>query len=233
MPNHSTKTIVITGVSRGLGRGLCDQLIALGHTVIGIARSADAIRSLQARYPAANEFSQVDVTDPVQVDTWAKRTLAGGRSPDLLINNAGAMNTNALLWQIPAEEFSRVIRVNLTGTFHCIRAFVPSMIAAGRGGIINMSSGWGTTTSPLVAPYCASKWGVEGLSQALAQELPGQLFCVALNPGVIDTDMLRSCFGASAEQYPSVREWSQRAAPYLLTLSRRENGMSLSVAEAP
>ena len=74
--------------------------------------------------------------------------------------------------------------------------------------IVNFSSGWGRSTSAEVAPYCATKWAIEGLSQALAQELPKGMACVALNPGIIDTEMLRSCFGESAASYPDAAEWA-------------------------
>jgi NAD(P)-dependent dehydrogenase (short-subunit alcohol dehydrogenase family) len=79
-----------------------------------------------------------------------------------------------------------------------------------------------------VAPYCASKWAIEGLTRALAQELPPGLAAVPLNPGVIDTDMLRSCFGQEAAEYPSAEEWAERAAPFLLGLGPDDNGKPLT-----
>src|SRR5207302_9465479 len=127
--------------------------------------------------------------------------------PDLLVNNAALVNDNAPLWEVPPDQFSRVIDVNIKGVYHVIRAFVPAMIRKGSGVIINFSSGWGRSTSPEVAPYCATKFAIEGLTQALAQELPEGLAAVPLNPGVIDTDMLRSCFGDSAGGYPKPEGW--------------------------
>jgi NAD(P)-dependent dehydrogenase (short-subunit alcohol dehydrogenase family) len=99
--------------------------------------------------------------------------------------------------------------------------------------IVNLSSGWGRSASPEVAAYCASKWAIEGLTKALAQELPEGMAAVPLNPGVINTDMLQKCFGAEAENYPKAREWAQRAGPFILTLGRKDNGQSLSVPGAP
>lgn len=72
--------------------------------------------------------------------------------------------------------------------------------------IVNISSGWGRSTSPEVAPYCASKWAIEGLTQALAQELPSGMVTVALNPGIIHTDMLNICFGEEAKYYTPINE---------------------------
>ena len=103
------------------------------------------------------------------------------------------------------------------------------MVAKSRGVIVNFSSGWGRSTSPEVAPYCATKYAIEGLTLALAQELPSGMCAVPLNPGIIDTDMLRSCFGGQAAEYPSPEEWSRTAAPFLLGLSGKDNGKSLSV----
>jgi NAD(P)-dependent dehydrogenase (short-subunit alcohol dehydrogenase family) len=103
------------------------------------------------------------------------------------------------------------------------------MVARGRGVIVNFSSGWGRSTDAEVAPYCASKWAIEGLTQALAQELPSGMAAVPLNPGIIDTAMLRSCFGSSAASHPSPEEWARRAVPFLLALGPRDNGRPLTV----
>ena len=80
-----------------------------------------------------------------------------------------------------------------------------------------------------MAPYCASKYAIEGLTLALAQELPNGLTAVPLNPGIIDTEMLRSCFGAEAAEYPSPVEWARRAAPFIFKIGRGDNGKSLTV----
>jgi NAD(P)-dependent dehydrogenase (short-subunit alcohol dehydrogenase family) len=103
------------------------------------------------------------------------------------------------------------------------------MIARRSGVIVNLSSGWGRSTAPDVAVYCASKWAIEGLTQALAQELPAGMAAVPLNPGIIDTDMLRSCFGPDASAYPSPQKWVKSAAPFLLSLNERHNGQPLTV----
>jgi NAD(P)-dependent dehydrogenase (short-subunit alcohol dehydrogenase family) len=93
--------------------------------------------------------------------------------------------------------------------------------------IVNFSSGWGRSVSPEVAPYCTTKWAIEGLSRALAEELPRPMAAVALNPGVIDTDMLRSCWGDSASSYPDAEHWARRAVPFILKISSRDNGRPL------
>ncbi|MBV9125505.1 MAG: SDR family NAD(P)-dependent oxidoreductase, partial [Planctomycetes bacterium] len=97
------------------------------------------------------------------------------------------------------------------------------------GVIVNFSSGWGRSTSAEVAPYCATKWAIEGLTKALAEELPPGMAAVPLNPGIIDTAMLRECFGADAAHYPRAEDWSRQAVPFLLRLGPGDNGKSLTV----
>jgi NAD(P)-dependent dehydrogenase (short-subunit alcohol dehydrogenase family) len=110
-----------------------------------------------------------------------------------------------------------------------IRHFGPAMVARKRGVIVNLSSGWGRSSEAEVAPYCATKWAIEGLTQALAQELPSGMAAVALNPGVINTDMLRSCWGGSAKNYPTPEQWAERAAPFILGLGPQHNGQPATV----
>ena len=147
---------------------------------------------------------------------------------DVMVNNAGVMPLSPLE-EARTREWDRMIDVNIKGTANVLRSFLPAMVTQGRGVIVNFSSGWGRSTSPEVAPYCASKWAVEGLTGALAQELRDGLAAVPLNPGVIDTDMVRSCFGQEAAEYPSADEWAERAAPFLLGLGPDDNGKPLTV----
>lgn len=230
MKTSPVKVIVITGVTRGLGRAMVERFVELGHTVLGCGRSAAEVANLRKKFVKPHDFSIIDVSRNEQVEDWAKRLLAEHGPPDLLLNNAAVINRNAVLWEVPPDEFQRVIEVNIIGTTNCIRQFVPTMIAAKRGVIVNFSSGWGRSTSAKVAPYCATKWAIEGLTQALAQELPKGMAAIPLNPGVINTDMLQSCFGKSSKSYPTADEWSKLAVPYLLKLGPGDNGQSLSVA---
>src|SRR5271167_4016935 len=108
------KRIVITGVSRGLGRAMTDRFITAGHTVCGCARSSEAIDELRSRWPAPHSFDVVDVVDDDQVRRWAEKVLAGG-PVDLLVNNAALINRNAVLWEVPVEEFDRLVDVNVKG----------------------------------------------------------------------------------------------------------------------
>lgn len=221
------KIIAITGVSRGLGRALTEKFIASGQTVIGCARSQSAIQELQEKYGKPHSFTVVDVADEAQVKTWSNLFI--NSPPDLLINNAALVNHPAPLWEVPSEEFSQLIDVNIKGVVNVIRHVLPSMIKRSSGIIVNISSGWGRSTSPDVAPYCASKWAIEGLTQALAQELPSGMAAIPVNPGIINTDMLKICFADEAELYTPLETWVEKAVPFLLKLSPRDNGKSLSI----
>jgi NAD(P)-dependent dehydrogenase (short-subunit alcohol dehydrogenase family) len=203
--------------------------IDAGHLVCGCTRSAQAVERLSKRWPAPHRFDVVDVADEPAVAAWAKAMLEQFGPPDLLVNNAAVINPNAALWEVPAEEFSRVIDVNIKGVANVIRHFVPAMVRRKKGVIVNLSSTWGRVTSPEVAPYCATKFAVEGLTQALAQELPPGMAAVPLNPGVINTDMLQSCFGAGAKAYPPPEEWAKRSVPFILGLGAKDNGHSATV----
>ncbi len=223
--------IVITGVTRGLGLALAKWFIAHGHGVAGCGRTGQAIFDLRFEHPEPHRFDPVDVTQAVKVNLWAERVMGGEGmvAPDLLINNAGVMNTPAPLWDVPAEEFSKVVAVNLVGVNNVLRAFVPAMVARRRGVIVNLSSGWGRSVSAGVAPYCATKWAIEGLTKALAEDLPEGMAAVPLNPGVIDTAMLGQAWAEGAGAYPKAERWAETAAPFILGLGAADNGRSLSV----
>ena len=227
----SVLRIVMSGVTRGLGRAMLHEFVARGHTVAGCGRSEAAIDDLRLKLAAPHRFATVDVADDVQVGQWARHVLTTMGPPDILINNAALMNTPAPLWEVPAAEFGTLIDVNIKGTANMLRHFVPAMIAENRGVIINFSSGWGRSTAPNVAPYCASKWAIEGLTGALAQELPKGMAAVAMNPGIIDTDMLRRSFGQTAGGYETPTTWAERAVPLLLKLGPKNNGKALNIPE--
>ena len=223
------KRIVITGVTRGIGRGLTEEFARLGHTVIACGRSADPVAALQSALGQPHDIAAVDVIDDRAVADWAKRTLAAHGAPDLLINNAAIINRNSRLVDVPAAEFDAVIDINIKGVANVTRHFAPAMIERNHGVIVNLSSGWGRSTSPDVAPYCATKWAIEGLSKAMADELPSGMACVPLSPGVVNTEMLQSCFGGGADTARKPDAFAKVAAPFLLALGPKDNGHSLTV----
>ena len=223
------RTVLITGVTRGLGRAMVDEFIRLGHTVLGCGRSKKEIDRLIKKFSTPNDFYTVDISSDDEVKSWASLMVSSHGPPDLVLNNAGIINKNAPLWEISSREFSQVIDVNVKGFANIIRHFAPAMIKKRRGVIVNFSSGWGRSTDAEVAPYCASKWAIEGLTLALSQELPSGVAAVSLNPGIINTEMLQSTFGKSASGYISPQDWALQAVPFLLALGPADNGKQLEL----
>jgi NAD(P)-dependent dehydrogenase (short-subunit alcohol dehydrogenase family) len=209
---------------------LTEEFIRAGHTVIGCGRNGEAIFDLRMTYQAPHDFSVVDVALDNKVALWAARVLENESPPDLLINNAGSMNRLSPVWEQEDREFTKVIDVNIRGTQNVIRHFVPAMVTQKKGVIVNFSSGWGRSVSPEVGPYCMTKWAIEGLTKAMAEELPEGMAAIPLNPGVIDTDMLRSCWADGATSYPKAETWARTAASFILKLGPKDNGRSLSVS---
>ena len=197
-----------------------------GWQVAGGARNTSALEKLKPELITDHFLHPFDITQPEEVDKFANLTKDRLGIPDLLVNNAGLINKNAPLTQVQPDEFASVLAVNLGGIHIMIRSFVPMMQKAGRGIIANFSSYWGQSTAPEVGPYCATKWGVEGLTRTLAQELPSGLGAVAFNPGVINTDMLRSTFGDQALTYPCPKDWAKNAVTRLENLSPSDSGNS-------
>ncbi|MCE9527683.1 MAG: SDR family oxidoreductase [Planctomycetales bacterium] len=223
-----TRRIVLTGAGRGLGLAMTEGFIERGHTVIGCGRSQETMQELAKRFGRPHQFDAVDVADEKQVKRWAESVLVDG-PPDLLLNNAAIINRSQPLWEVPTADFSQVIDVNIKGVFHVLRHFVPAMVDRQQGIVVNFSSGWGRSTSPEVASYCATKYAIEGLTLALSAELPQGMAAIPLNPGIINTQMLESAFGAAAADYQAPDEWAETAVPFLLALRPKDNGRSLTV----
>jgi NAD(P)-dependent dehydrogenase (short-subunit alcohol dehydrogenase family) len=223
-----SRTIAVTGATRGLGRALAERFAAEGHRVAGCGRNGAAAEELAQRLGAEHDIAVADVTAP-DLDSWAARVIERFGPPDILVNNAGVINQPRNLWEVPAAEFDAVIDVNVRGVWRVLRLFLPGMIERGRGVVVDMSSGWGRSVAPGVGPYCASKFAVEGMTAALAQELPEGLAAIALNPGVIATDMLRRVWRGGAASYESPADWARRAAPFIVALGPGDNGASLTV----
>jgi NAD(P)-dependent dehydrogenase (short-subunit alcohol dehydrogenase family) len=220
-------TIWLTGCTAGLGRALVPEFLKAGHLLVGCGRNEIALAHLKSEFPEAH-FIPCNVANDDEVASFCEAALRATGTPDLLINNAAIINPPAPLWEIPATDFDQLTAININGTANVIRHAAPAMIAEGKGIIVNLSSGWGRSTSPEVAPYCASKWAIEGLTQALSQELPRGLGAIALNPGIIATDMLRKSFGPDAESFSSPETWAVTAAPFLTSLTPAQNGQALT-----
>jgi NAD(P)-dependent dehydrogenase (short-subunit alcohol dehydrogenase family) len=223
------KRVVVTGCTRGLGRALVEGFANRGDLVAGCGRTNKALRALARQIGPAHHLFQADVVDDAAVAAFRDRVIDEIGVPNLVINNAAVINHSAPIWDVSAEEFDEVMRINVGGTAAILRHFLPPMIEAGEPAVIvNFSSGWGRSTSPEVAPYCASKWAIEGLTQAVAQEVPSFIGVIAFNPGIIHTEMLESCFGRTAASYPEPDDWARSAVPFLANLRPSDNGKALT-----
>ena len=222
------QVVLITGCTRGLGHAMIPEFIRRGWHVVGCSRDSQKIADLNQTLGAPHFFDTCDMADDKAVAAFCYRVITDVGVPDLVLNNAAIVNLSAPLWEVSAEEFSQVIDINIKGPASVMRALLPAMLKRERGVIVNFSSGWGRSTSPEVAPYCATKYAIEGLSQAAAQETDGKVAIIPLNPGIIDTRMLRSCFGDHAAHYPGPEDWARRAVPFLIKLGPKDNGQPLT-----
>lgn len=210
------KLIVVTGNRRGLGAALTTELLSRGHRVVGCSSGALAP-------------NRVDVSRFDEVEAWAQQLLSREGVPDVVVNNAATVTERKPLWQQTPAQFQHLLMVNVAGVHNVIRALLPRMIERGSGVVVNFSSGYGRTVAPQMAPYCASKWAIEGLTGALSAELPPGLAAVTLDPGTINTEMLQSAIGAAARYFPSPEPWSKNAADLILQLDASHNGKALTV----
>ncbi|PGX81538.1 short-chain dehydrogenase [Bacillus thuringiensis] len=224
-----SKSVIITGVTQGLGRAMVDRFHELGWNIYGCGRSKDKIEELKKQYSKIHDFQVIDVSDSQQVNNWVNYIFNRHTAPDLIINNASILNQNAQLWKITAQEFENVMNVNVNGVVNVIRAFVPAMVARKEGIIINMSSSWGREGEAELAPYCASKFAIEGITKSMALELPHGMAVVALDPGgSISTPMLKSCAPQYINESPTPETWSHNAIEYILNITIDKNGDSLT-----
>jgi len=184
---------VITGAGRGIGAAIARRLAKLGATAVLCGRTRSALDSTaQAILDAGGKTEVIpcDVTLLHQLEYAAARVDSTFGRLDILVNNAGVGGFTKLLHELPPEDWELILNTNLRGVYFSLRAFVPLMIRARSGHIINISSLSAKNALPRGAAYAASKWGLNGLTYSIAEELrPHNIRAAAICPGSTETEL--------------------------------------------
>jgi 3-oxoacyl-[acyl-carrier protein] reductase len=189
----SGQIAVITGAGRGIGAAIAHSLSNLGATVALCGRNGVPLESTAQAISMAGGKAEVllcDVTRLESVVGAAQRIESSFGRVDVLVNNAGIGGFGGPLNQLPPEEWDRILNTNLRGVYYMIRAFSPMMVRAHSGHIVNISSLAGKNALPNGAAYAASKWGLNGLSFSVAEELRSHNIRVSvICPGSTNTEL--------------------------------------------
>lgn len=177
------RTALVTGGGRGIGASIADKLAELGAQMIICGRSREPLEKTAADIRSAGglcELLECDVASQKSVEAMAGRVQQTFGTIHILVNNAGVGDFSRPLHQLPPERWDEIMSTNLRGVYLCMRAFTPMMIAAGGGDIVNISSIASKNALPNGAAYAASKWGLNGLSYSVAEELRGHKIRVSV-----------------------------------------------------
>jgi 3-oxoacyl-[acyl-carrier protein] reductase len=165
---------VVTGAGRGIGAAIASRIASLGATVVLCGRSRTALDTTALAISRAGQHADVvecDITSLASVEALARHVEASFGRMDILVNNAGVGGVTSPLHELPPDSWEQILNTNLRGVYYAMRSFAPMMIRARSGHIINVSSGAGKNPLPNGAAYAASKWGLNGLSYSVAEEL--------------------------------------------------------------
>jgi NAD(P)-dependent dehydrogenase (short-subunit alcohol dehydrogenase family) len=229
LPSHPV--VAITGCRRGLGRALVEAFSHAGAKVIAHART-----EAQAREIADTASEQVDVAWGDVRDAELPGRIIQAAAPhggvDLLVLNAGVINTMGPLMDADAGEFAEVMAINVSAQLGLIQAVVPGMVSRGRGAVMWLTSGLGRFGLPGYGAYCASKHAVEGLMKVLAEEHQDDgVISVAVAPGMVQTDMLKTALGTDDVSDHQTPQATARGFVKLAgALSQTHTGRSLDIA---
>jgi NAD(P)-dependent dehydrogenase (short-subunit alcohol dehydrogenase family) len=181
-----TKRIVVTGCSSGIGEAAALRLARAGHPVYATVRAAKDAARLSAEVPTLVAL-RMDVTDDASVAAAARAVLADGGAPDVLVNNVGVPCLGSME-ELAPDDLRQALEVNVVGALRVYQAFAPAMRARGTGHVINVSSSIGAAALPLYGGYCATKFALEAMSEAMRHELaPHGVAVNVLRPGIVRT----------------------------------------------
>ena len=186
------KTWFITGASRGFGRIWAEAALERGDKVTATARKLEDVADLEARFGSAVLPLALDVTNSAQVQQVVEQAYKHFGGLDVLVNNAG-YSVLAAVEEASDKQIHDLFDANYVGMVRVLRAALPLLRKQGSGHILGVSSGLGITTLPLIGYYCATKWAVEAMHEALAQEVRAFGIKVTLvEPGAYATDFYKS-----------------------------------------
>jgi 3-oxoacyl-[acyl-carrier protein] reductase len=189
----ANQVAVVTGAGRGIGAAIAKKLAALGASVVVCSRTLKTLETTAAAIRDSGgqaHAEQCDVCDLGSVLALASAVQHRFGRVDVLVNNAGVGSFSTPLHELTPEEWEKVLNTNLRGVFYSVKAFAPVMIWAQTGHIINISSLAGKNALPNGAAYAASKWGLNGLSYSIAEELRAHNIRVSVVcPGSVDTKL--------------------------------------------
>jgi len=227
------QTALVTGGNKGIGRAICFALAKEGVNIVIAARneseSKETLDKLKDMGSKAFEIP-VDVRNEEDVRRLISRTIDKCGRLDILINNAGVA-LKKRLEETTVEEYDKIIDTNLKGVFLCTKYAIPYLRKSKNGKIINISSIGGLHGIPEFSVYCASKFGVNGVTEAIAAELEGQIKVYSICPGAVDTDMYRSIYKSRPELKPE--HVAQKVLEIASPESRVPSGKIIEISALP
>jgi NADP-dependent 3-hydroxy acid dehydrogenase YdfG len=186
--NSTGPVAVITGASSGIGEATARALVADGHRVALLARRVDRIQALADEFGNGALAIEADVTDRGSILTAAQRVEDEFGGVDVLVNNAGVMLLGPFSAKL-SEDYRRVIETNLLGAITTTEVFLDQLLADGGGDLVNLSSVAGRTARAGNAVYAATKWGINGWSESLRQQLQPDVRVIVIEPGAVATEL--------------------------------------------
>ncbi|HZY43396.1 MAG TPA: SDR family oxidoreductase [Anaerolineae bacterium] len=199
----------VTGAGRGIGRAAALALAEQGASIAIVSRTQSELDQTADEIKARGGkvlTSLLDVSNWDMVE-WTAKQIESLLGPiDLLINNAGVLEPLGKLWETAPEEWTRLIDINVSGAYYCMRAVLPGMVKRDRGVVINISSGAATNAAPNWTAYAASKAALDQLTRTLAVDLKGTAVrTYSLHPGITESNMQHTLRNATADQLPPER----------------------------
>lgn len=221
MNDAATRTVVVTGGTRGIGLGITRALLERGHRVAVCGTDTERIEKLRAELPDTALLVPADVTDRAQLQALWDATRARFGRVDLWINNAGITHTRTPMWELPAADAEKVVATNLLGAINGSAVAIAGMADTGGGHVWNMEGlGSDGRMVPGLSVYGASKRALTYLTKALAKEVPAGVSVGLLSPGMVVTDLLthgyadpeelakaRKIFNILADRVETVAPW--------------------------